>query len=367
MSAAWREVTAWSRREARLAVLADRDARKALADHLATRAGRLAHRGWQSQVVPVHSSVERAGDVRVHARWADGWQLIDDPDNRDRLSPRQLQTWELDRRADELLELAEVAAWLSGKRFHVARRDVDIAGREVVWTDDTRFTVTTRRHMDVWSREHRSMLTRPDRVAFRGVARPRRPRPAKVTPAANVTRGSLIWSWDGKVWDPRGAWSGHHDDSAAHDAVTLGLAVESMPVRVIEYAIDQTRGHAVRTIIGVRRGVNVTRVTARGKRAIAREIRAAADIRPMGRPVGAIDAWTVHRGNLARECARRNVSHVAAAIASRIAQAATDGVIALSVDHYVTRDGKYVTADGRAPMTSTEYARRAALAGLTID
>ena len=309
------------------------------------------------------------------------------------ITPRLAQTWHLDRWADELILADEMSAWLAGHRFMRQDGHTDDLGRTHHYVTDTRPSVAIRRHMDVWSRDHRTMLTNPDRVAFRGTVRVRNARQGvtfrRVVPTfARGANGGLVETTAERVVRIVKRSHAHHgepiagpswaasirlamgtcDTFAMADAVAIGNAPDVTMWRVTHYVT--TIHHPDRDVIlagadGMA-GSYGTRETVH---------HAVKPRRPVGRPLAALDTgsvlgpWDMARSNLARECDRRGVLDLAASIRARL-DAAADGVtVALSIgSHEVIREGRRVRAIGDdASYPIAEYARRAALAGRPID
>jgi len=306
------------------------------------------------------------------------------------ITPRLAQSWHLDRWADEIILADEMSAWLAGHRFMRQDSHTDDQGRTHHYVTDTRPSVAIRRHMDVWSRDHRTMLTNPDRVAFRGVARVRNARRGvtfrRVVPTfTRGKHGGLIETTAERVVRVVKRSHTNHSEpitiqswAASHwgRVVPTRLAEAAVIGNVPDVAVWKVT-HYVTTIHHPDRDVVLTGAPGMAGSYGTREtIRHAVKVRrPVGRPLAALDAgsvlgpWKMARANLARECDRRGVLDIAASIRARL-DAAADGVtVALSIgSHEVIREGRRVRAIGDdTSYPIAEYARRAALAGRPID
>lgn len=407
MSRAWREVTPRLRAMAWQTLHDDAAAQRAARQHR-TEYPR-AYRPATHSTVPHRSSVLAAGAGWDHDRMAFGSLLRDDVTGaagaiyeqamgadhapRGPITPRLAQSWHLDRWADELILADEMSAWLAGHRFMRGDSHTDDRGRTHHYVTDTRPSVAIRRHMDVWSRDHRCMLTNPDRVAFRGVVRVRDARRGvtfrRVVPTfVRGANGGLVETTAERVVRVVKRSHAHHgepvtvpswaasvrlalgtcDPYAMADAATIGNVPDVAVWKVAHYRTTIHHPDRDVTLAGAdgMAGSYGTRETVR---------RDAPPRRPVGRPLVSLDSgsvlgpWDMARSNLARECDRRGVLDLAASIRARLDAAADGATVALSVgSHEVIREGRRVRAIGdTASWPLAEYARRAALAGRPID
>ena len=409
MSAAYREVAPRLRAEALQVMADDAAAQRAASEHRRTYPR--AYRGSASGTIPRRSSHYVVGDAWDDTRHAfsdhndprvsdptgvayprHAHLLIDDPRDTSSLSARQLQCWTLDRIADDMLIRDEIEQAFSGRRFLAPMVVTDDQGREHHYIVDERPSVAIRAHMDVWSRDHRKMLTRADRVAFRGVARVRNARQGvtfrrTVPTFSRGKSGGLIETTSERV--VRIARSSHRYEPRQDRVLTtwadkvrhaLILAdVHTMADRAAIGSLDTPdvpTGPVTLHATVVRHPDRV--VTFYGRERTVTPIVPDTPRMPVGRPLvplGAAaaqhDAWTMGRQNLARECDRRGVADVAARIRSRIEACwQRDQTVVLAVgSHEVIWQGARVRAIGDDPTVTygpAEYARRAALAGRAI-
>lgn len=408
MSAAYRGVAPRLRAEALQVMADDAAAQRAVAEHRRTYPR--AYRGSTSGPISRRSSHYVVGDAWDDARHAftdyndprvsdptgvayprHAHLLIDDPRDMSSLSARQLQAWTLDRIADDMLIRDEIEQAFSGRRFLAPMVVTDDQGREHHYVADGRPSVAIRAHMDVWSRDHRKMLTRADRVAFRGVARVRNARQGvtfrrTVPTFVRSGRGGLIETTSERVvriarsshrYEPRqdrvlATWA-----DKVHHALILA-DVHTMADRAAIGSLDTPdvpTGPVMLHATVIRHPDRV--VTFYGRERTVAPIIPDAPRMPIGRPLTALgtdgthDAWTMGRQNLARECERRGVADVAARIRSRLEACwQRDRTVVLAVgSHEIVWQGARVRAIGDDPSVTygpAEYARRAALAGRAI-
>ena len=407
MCRAWREVTTRLRAMAWQTLHDDAAAQRAAARHRAKYPR--AYRPATPSTVPHESSVLAAGTGWDHDRMAFGALLRDDVTGtgvtlydvvmgaehapRGPITPRLAQSWHLDRWADEIILADEMSAWLGGHRYMRQDSHTDDQGRTHHYVTNTRPSLAIRRHMDVWSRDHRQMQTNPDRVAFRGTVRVRNARRGvtfrRIVPTfVRGANGGLIETTAERVIRIVKRSHFHHsepitapswaasarlmletcDPHAMADAATIGNVPDVTTWKVSHYVTTIHHPDRDVTLIGApgMAGSYGTRETVRHD---------TTPRRPVGRPLVSLDSgsvlgpWDMARTNLARECDRRGVLALAASIRARL-DAAADGVtVALSVgSHEVIREGRRVRALGDdTSYPIAEYARRAALAGRPID
>ena len=407
MSRAWREVMPRLRAMAWQTLHDDAAAQRVARQHRASYPR--AYRPATSSAVPRRSSVLAAGTGWDHDRMAFGSLLRDDVTGaagviyestlgadhapRGPITPRLAQSWHLDRWADELILADEMSAWLAGHRYMRQDSHTDDQGRTHYYVTDTRPSVAIRRHMDVWSRDHRTMLTNPDRVAFRGTVRVRNARRGvtfrRIVPTfVRGANGGLVETTAERVVRVVKRSHVHHGEPVMVPswAASVRLALETCDVDAMADAATIGAmpdvamwkvAHYVTTIHHPDRDVTLTGAPGMAgsygtRETVQHDVKAR---RPVGRPLVSLGSgsvlgpWDMARSNLARECDRRGVLALAASIRARL-DAAADGVtVALSVgSHEVIREGRRVRAIGDdASYPIAEYARRAALAGRPID
>lgn len=407
MSASWREIAPRLRADALRVLSDDAAAQRAANEHRRTYPR--AYRDAVPGAIPRRSSHYSAGEPWDDTRHAftdyndprvtdpsgvayrrHAHLLIDDPRDMASLSARQLQAWTLDRIADDILVRDEIEQAFNGRRYLAPMTATDDQGREHHYVVDSRPSVAIRAHMDIWSRDHRKMLTRADRVAFRGTVRVRHARQGvtfrrTVPTFVRSGRGGLVESTSVRV--VRVVRSSHRYVPKADrvltawaDKVRHALVLADVHAMADQAAIGTLRAPDVpsgpvtlHTTI-VRHPDRV--VTFIGHERTVTPVVPDTPRMPVGRPLVTLgtaghDAWTMGRQNLARECDRRGVAEVAARIRSRIEAAITrDRTVVLAAGtHEVIWQGARVRAIGDDPTVTygpAEYARRAALAGRAI-
>lgn len=420
MSRAWREVTPRLRAEAWQTLHDDAAAQRAARQHRASYPR--AYRPAPRSNVPHRSSVLPAGAGWDHERMADGcllrddtsgwrtlWDMLTAPDGppsgtgdvrtmeqvhgaRGPISARLAQQWTLDRMADEIMLADEMGAWLAGRRYLIADGHTDDQGRTHHYVTDTRPTIAIRRHMDVYSRDHRAMLTNPDRVAFRGTVRVRNARQGvtfrRTVPVFQRGKhGGLIETTAERVVRVVKRSHVHHaepisvpswaasarlalgtmDVDAMADAATIGTPVTFDRWTVTHYRTTVHHPDRDVTLYGCPGMVGSIGTRATDRHDVSPR-------RPVGRPLAELGTavlgpWEMARANLGRECDRRGVAALAASIRLRLESAAAGTTVSLSTGrHEVIRDGRRVRAIGdEVSYPLAEYARRAALAGRPVD
>jgi hypothetical protein len=219
---------------------------------------------------------------------------------------------------------------------------------------------------DVWSRRHGSHVARPDRVAFKGVARYELPQPCQygrcgAQPAAMIGAPAV------RVDDAPG-WGVMFDDADAMEWRTW---------QVVEL-LTMTHREATKWNRNTGEGTAFTYRGWRGHRAIEWETtprksrkRAAAKVKraqagAVGKRGPAVGPWSLAPRSLPAAVASRGVAEQVVAIEALLRSASPLDLIAIgAVSVSVTGPAEVIDASGRA-YPIREWARRAALSGVAI-
>ena len=283
------------------------------------------------------------------------------------VTPRLSESWDLARAADELFIADEMADHLAGRRFLRSVDSVDIYGRPVAYVDDARPTVASSHHADVWDRSHGRMTVRPDRVAFRGVARYRRPQPCRYV-AASKARTTVV------------AWARIAPTADIERAADLALIGMPSPLSLARWTVTHlvtriTRTGAPTTVHYGAPGMAGDAVTGGTRSVVAtvRSDRAGKAGTKRGPKRDQADAWTTATAVLARSLKRADLVDVAARYLAALDAATPGAVVALAPGHDVIvarrmdsrgRTVLVIVDDKDRTMSPREYAARAALAGV---
>lgn len=319
-SIAWRQVEAAQRRAKRLNMRAALTATRNLANHQA---------GCPTAYLPdpPHSMTRSQGcSTDVLVPWQTPGETAFDHAAR--------QRWELERRADEILAAGTCDDWHPPMAWHPWPR-LDVVDR---WT--------------------RQLTVAPDRVAFRGTVRYRRPAPMRYS--KGVTR------WLAGSPDRVAAWA--RGDADLADELILGAPVPFTAVTLLRTHLtsDGTgwQGCNGRGWIGSRH--MTARAVRKVSRAAVKRARAAATPHAKGRTPRS--PWTTSASNVrsrwskATDGQRLNADALEVLLRTTAAETPVD-----YVGHMVTVDQakSTVTVVDGTTYGIRDYSRRAALAGLT--
>lgn len=236
---------------------------------------------------------------------------------------------------------------------------------------------------DVWNAAKRTHVARPDSVAYRGQARFARPAPCRygkngLQPAVEYVP-AFVWQADsaGEISPTADRWSHAELLTSIARVRTFRRAVElttrdddgRLIGRRTEFVTYPTQDDGSRFGFRGHRAISwqaAPRVSARrtAARTAARTARKLAGVTTSRGP--AVGPWSASTHNLPRAIAARSLADVVTGIEQAIRSAADHTVVTFADGTTVTTSGPGEVLAGDRAYGVREYARRAALAGVTV-